>query len=153
MAIRLSTGLKNEMMKAGGSSLADAMADCVMRIYSSSQPSSADDVEVGTILAEITLDGGAFTGGVSTNGLNFDTAVGGVLTKAAGETWKDENANATGTAGWFRIYANAYTTGASTTAMRIDGSIATSGADMNMTSTAVTADVSLTIDNGSLTLL
>lgn len=151
--IRLSTGLVNEMMKSGGSSLADALANGVMEIYSGSQPASADDTESGsTLLAVITESGGAFEGGVAANGINFDTSTGGVVTKAAAETWKDDSANATGVAGWFRIYANAFTKGASTTAIRVDGSISTSGADMNMTSTSIASGAPITIDNASLTL-
>lgn len=153
MAIKLSTGLKNEMMKSGGKSLADALANGVMHIYSGSIPADADQTESGSVLlAVITESGGDFTGGVATNGINFDVAVGGVVSKATGETWRDDSANATNTAGWFAIYANDYTTGASTTAIRLFGTISTSGADMNMTTTSVSAGAPLTIDNGSLTL-
>jgi hypothetical protein len=83
MAERFSTTHANMLCEA----VRTAYANGVLAIYGgASQPADADDAEAGTLLALITLSSGAFTGGVSTNGLNFDAASGGVLSKAAAET-------------------------------------------------------------------
>jgi len=136
-----------------GGSFAELFRNCVMRIYSGPQPASADAAETGTLLVEITIGAGAFSAGSPTNGLNFDpaTVAAGILSKSASETWQG-TASATGTAGWFRIYGNAYVTGASTTAVRVDGQCNTSGAQLNMSSLSVTASGTVTVDSFSVTL-
>ena len=151
MAIRLSTGLVQEMMKVGGKSMADAMADGWMELRSGAQPANADAVETGTQLVKITLASGAFTPGNVTNGISLGDAVGGVLAKAAGEVWSGLGL-ANGTAGWWRYHANPDAGGSSSTAMRIDGSCGTSGADMIMGNTTISTGGTTTIDSVSITL-
>lgn len=143
MTIRFSTGLRQYIANTG--SFKAAMADGILRGYSGSQPSSADNAESGTLLFEITESGGAFSSGFATNGLEFGTAVAGVIAKATAETWKDNAANATGTAGYFRFYANTVVTGASTTAVRFDGSIGVGTGDLQVSTTSVTADAPISI--------
>lgn len=108
------------------------------------------------MLALITLAGGAFTGGVSTNGLNFDSPADGVLSKPSGDSWQGDGLAAAGTgttATWFRVYANAYTTGASTSAVRYDGAISTaSSAELQMTNTTIVEDVPVVITAFNLTI-
>ncbi len=105
-----------------------------------------------TITASYVNIGSAVAGVNSVNGLNWDMASAGVISKVASETWSG-NAVATGTASFFRIRGNGDTgTGASTTAIRIDGSIGTSGADMNVGSLAVTAGAPFIIPTATLTL-
>lgn len=135
---------------ASGGSLVDLFRNCVIDIYSGSQPSDADSVETGTKLVTITLSSGAFTGGVAANGINFGNVSSGVLAKETGEVWSGE-ASATGTAGWFRIYDNAKTTGASTSEIRMDGAVATSGSQLNLSSTAITSGGTITVDSAALT--
>jgi hypothetical protein len=79
------------------------------------------------------------TGGVdAVNGLTFGGATAGVIAKAVAEIWS-ATAVASGTAGWFRIRGFGDDgTAASTTAVRLDGSIATSGGDVNIGSLTVT---------------
>lgn len=149
MALRLSTGLRNALLGTGN--LKTAMANGVIRVFSGVQPSSADNAEAATLLLEITVSSGAFTAGVATNGLNFDAPSEGVLPKAAAEAWSGV-AVATGTAGWYRFYANDLTTGASTSAVRFDGSVSTSGAQLNMSSTAITSGATTTIDSFVITM-
>lgn len=152
MALRLSTGLRNKMMTAtGGASFAEAMADGTLHIYSGAQPTTADDAETGTLLVRITLSSGAFTSGVATNGIEFGDATGGAVGKKSGEVWSGV-AIASGTAGWFRFYANTVGTGASSSAVRFDGSCGTSGAQCNMGSTTITLDGTVTIDTVNVTL-
>ncbi|QLA17701.1 hypothetical protein [Desulfolutivibrio sulfoxidireducens] len=148
MALRLSTGLRDKLLGEG--SFKEIMADGVVRIFPGTQPTSADDAEGATQLVQITLASGTFTAGAADNGLEFGTASGGILAKSSGEVWSGV-ASVTGTAGWFRFYANDLTTGASTTQARFDGSISTSGAQLNMSSTAITAGATTTIDSFTIT--
>lgn len=132
---------------ARGGSFKDLFRNGVMRIYSGTRPASADAVEAGTMLVEISESSGAFAAGEADNGLNFGDATTGKASIADGETWSG-TAEATGTATWFRFYANAYTTGASTSAVRFDGSCGASGsgADLIMSSTSITAAATETIN-------
>ena len=122
MATRASRGVRLALL----TEVETQFTNCVLEIYTGGPPANADLAETGTLLALLTLDGGAFTGGVGTNGLNFDIgdvvhADGySILPKDSTETWKGLGL-ATGVAGWGRLHANAYTKGASTTAVRIDG--------------------------------
>lgn len=136
---------------ATGGSVSDLFQNCVIDIYSGPQPSDADSAETGTKLVTITLSSGAFSGGSATNGLNFGEVASGVLSKEAGEVWSGEGV-ADGTAGWFRIYDNSYTTGASTSEIRMDGAVATSGGQLNMSSTTVVTGGTNTINSVALTM-
>ena len=149
MALRLSTGLRNLLL--GTSSLKTILQNGVIRIFPGVQPSSADDAEGATPLIEITVSSGAFTPGTATNGLNFAAPSGGTCAKSVSEVWSGAAA-ATGTAGWFRFYANDRTTGADTTHARFDGSVSTSGAQLNMSSTSITAGATTTIDSFVVTM-
>ena len=149
MALRLSTGLRNKML--GTNSFKTIMQYGTIRIFPGVQPSSADDAEGATPLLEITVSSGAFTPGANANGLNFDDPVDGACAKAAAEVWSGV-ASATGTAGWFRFYANDRTTGADTDHARFDGSVSTSGAQLNMSSTSITAGATTTIDSYKVTM-
>jgi len=151
MAERLSTGLRNEVLKSTGKSLADALANGIIRIYSGVQPTDADSAETGTLLATITLDSGAFTPGSPTNGINLDVATDGIVSKAVAETWSGL-AIADGIAGWFRHYDNNVNTGDSTTAIRYDGAVATSGAEIAMANTRLVTGGTITIDSYGVTL-
>lgn len=136
---------------ATGGSFVDLFKNCVLDIYSGSQPNDADMAETGSKLVSVTLSSGAFTGGIATNGLNFGEVASGTLAKEAGEVWSGLGLIA-GTAGWFRIYDNSYTTGVTTTAVRLDGGIATSGSQLNISNTAVTVGGTTTVDSVALTL-
>lgn len=135
---------------ARGGSVSDLFRHSVLCIYSGSQPTSADDEESGSLLVTISLGSGTFTAGSEENGLNFDESANGVLSKRSGEVWSGVGVLA-GTAGWFRIYDNSKTTGASTTAIRMDGAIATSGSDLNMSNTSITSGGTTTLDSVTLT--
>lgn len=135
---------------ANGGSWVDLFRNCVIDIYSGTQPSDADSAETGTKLVTITRSSGSFTPGTDTNGLNFGEVSSGVLAKEAGETWSGVGL-ANGTAGWFRIYDNAKTTGASTSAVRFDGAVATSGSQFNMSSTTIAVGGTTTVDSVALT--
>lgn len=136
---------------ASGGSVAGIFKNGVIRIYSGAQPANADAAETGTLLCEISANSGVFTPGQPDNGITFGQVAGGVLQKAVGEIWSGLNV-ADGTAGWFRIYANSRVLGASTSAVRLDGACATSGAQMNMSSTSLTSGITTTVDGVELTM-
>lgn len=138
---------------ASGGSISDLFQNGVIDVYSGAQPTTADLTETttSTKLVTITLSSGAFVAGSPTNGINFGEVTSGVLSKEAGETWSGVGLSA-GTAGWFRLYDNNYTTGASSIAVRLDGSVATSGSQFNMTNTTVAVGATSTVDSVSLTL-
>jgi len=138
---------------AKGGSLKDVLKDGKILVYSGAQPSSPDAAVTGTLLLEITVDGGAFVHGAFGNGLEFENdPLDGELEKASGETWKG-TAVATGTAGWFRFVGNPTDAGAiSTTLPRVDGNIGISGADLNIPNTSIVTGRIYTIDTFKLTL-
>lgn len=92
--------------------------DGYLRIYSGSQPSAPEDAASGTLLAELRFGATA-----------FDAASGGIA--AANAITAEDSAPDTGTAGWFRVFASDGTTAL------WDGSVGTSGADMNINSLAI----------------
>ena len=139
------------LASARGGSFADLFREGNLHIYTGTQPTSANDVESGSKLVEITQGSAAFTPGTFANGLNFGAVVAGVIAKETGEVWSGE-ASATGTAGWFRFYANDEGTGADSSKIRFDGAIATSGAQLNMSNTAITSGGTTTVDTVAITL-
>lgn len=154
MALRLSTAMRNAILghsTGDNASFKDLFQDGIIRIFSGSQPADADTAESGTQLLEITESGGTFTPGAAANGLEFGDASGGSISKAAAETWQGDASN-TGTAGYFRFYDNDVDTGAGTDKIRFDGAIATSGAELNLSSTSIVATATTTIDAFTITL-
>lgn len=146
--IRLSTKLRDNL--AGTTGFASTFANGVIEIYSGAQPATADSAVTGTLLGTVTLNSGAFTPGVSTNGLTFAAASGGSVSKSG--VWSF-NGVAVGTAGWFRLKGNATDAGGVSTVLpRLDGSIATSGADLNLSNVAITVGGPTTVDTFSLTI-
>lgn len=139
--MKLSTGLRNSILSTG--SLKAALAGGEIRVYSGSAPTTADDAVTGTLLVTI-KNGGA--------GINFDaSAAGGILSKAPAETWSGVNA-ASGTAGYFRHVLSADAGTSSTTAVRIQGTVAIAGADLNISSTALTSGATQVIAGYSVTV-
>lgn len=145
MSIQLSTGALASMLS--NSSFQDVFADSVMCIYSGRQPVSADDSEVGVLLAEITIDGGGFTAGGT--GLNFKEAVGGLLEKEDAEVWKGLYLEES-SLGWFRLYDNDKVEGASLDAKRLDGSIGTSRSDIIVNTVKTTVGGSMSFETFKL---
>lgn len=153
MALRLSTALRNALLglAANDGSLKTLFTDSIIEIYSGSQPATADAAETGTKLVRITVASGAFTSGVATNGLELGVAASGAIAKNT-DVWSGVGL-ATGTAGWFRWYANTVVTGAvTTTGIRLDGSCGTSGAQLILSSVSIVLNATITIDAFSITL-
>lgn len=144
MALNLSTGLRNGILDT--SPLNTLLVTGEIRIFSGSPPSLANDIESGTLLVTInTVTGSGFD-------LSFkDTATAGVLSKRT-STW-DGVAVATGVAGYFRYCASTSDGGGtSTTEIRIQGAVATSGSELNMSSTTITSGATTTIDTFDITM-
>lgn len=133
-----------------GGSLKDLFRNGILDIFSGTQPATADATESGTKLCRITLSSGAFVEGTATNGINLGAAESGIIGKDSSEVWSGVGL-VRGTAGWFRFYDNTGTTRASTTAVRLDGSIATTGAQMNMSNTTITESATTTISSVAIT--
>lgn len=124
-----------DISNAARSAAADAVVDLVdggagaglLRIYDGTKPAGPDTaVSTQTLLAELTMSDPAF--GSASNGVATASAI-----------TADSAANATGTASWFRVVTSAGTA-------IFDGTVGTSGADLNLNSTAIQsgAEVSVT---------
>lgn len=149
MTLRLSTGMRNRM--AGQDGFSAIFEAGIIEVYTGAQPATADAAPTGTMLGVVTTNGGPFTPGDATNGLLWAAPANAGVNKAA-DLWRFTGLT-TGTAGWFRLKGNALDAGGvSTLAPRMDGSIATSGADLNLSNTSVALGSPNTIDVFQLTL-
>lgn len=94
------------------------------------------------------------SGVTAVNALNWGDAAAGILVKLPTDVWQG-TAVATGTAGYFRFEASVTDAGAldsTESVLRIDGAIANSGAELNMTSTSIASAAVQTVSSFSLTL-
>lgn len=121
MTIAYSTAVRNAMLDAITAAIGTSG---LLRIYDGSRPASGGAAT--TLLAQLALSATA-----------APAASGGVLTFNA--ITQDASADATGTATWFRVTTSGGT-------FVIDGSVGTSGSDLNLTSTSIviTQPVSVT---------
>lgn len=104
-----------------------------MKIYAGSQPASPESAAIGTLLAALEFSNPAFAAAASG-------------TAAANAIIEDTDAAATGNAGWFRCFKSDGVTAV------LDGTIGTSGADINLNSVAIQAHTTVTISAFSITL-
>jgi hypothetical protein len=146
MTVRLSTGMRNKLLDGGtGGGVKGALELGFIGIYTGAQPASADTGATGTLLGVVTRDGDGATG------LQFGSASAGVIAKAA-QVWRFTGL-ADGTAGWWRFYPAGDTpTSNSSTAARIDGSVGSAGADINMTNVTVQTSAVSTVDSFTITM-
>lgn len=109
-------------------------------IYTGTQPADADSAATGTLLVTISNAGGA-------TGLTWAEPASGEVLKLSTED-AEGTAVATGTAGWFRCYEKGdVPADATTTEARFDGAVATSGAELNLSSTTITSGLVQTINS------
>lgn len=110
---------------------------------------------VAGTLTTMTATYTAMTGGVAAvNGLLFDVASVGTMNKLLTQVWSGLNV-ATGTAGWFRQYGGPTDVGAldtNTQYSRVDGAIASSGAELNFNSTAFTSGATTSLAGWAITV-
>ncbi len=141
MSLKLSTGLRDALLDTGD--FGTVLDASLLNIYSGSAPADADAVE-GTLLVSIGSDH------ADTYCHFLAAAVSGVLSKDA-NVWSGV-ASATGTATHFRLVVNTDTGVLSTTEIRLQGTIGTSGADLNMSSVSIVSGATQTIDTFDITM-
>jgi len=125
MAISLSTGARNYLLDSGALRLAFNLG--FIKIYDGTPPTYADQAIGGgnNLLVTISNNGGG-------TGLTFEpTAVNSQIAKASGEIWSG-TVGTSGTASFFRFVLPADTGGATTTEIRMQGTVNTIGADLNL---------------------
>ena len=128
MALAYKATIRQAMLDAITTAAGNA---ALLRIYDGSRP--ATNGTATTLLAELTC-GTPFASAAA------GTTDGGAVTLTLGSITQDASANATGTATWFRIVK------ADGTTFVMDGSVGTSGSDLNLTTTSIvsTQPVSVT---------
>lgn len=144
MTAKFSTGLRNAMLATDP--FGDAMDLCELKIYAGTVPASADDaIGAATLLCTVTNNATA-------TGLTFDSAAsGGVIAKTPSEIWRGINA-AGGVATFFRLVLPSDNGTASVTQRRVQGAIATAGAELNLSSTTLVNAASQSVDFFSVAL-
>jgi hypothetical protein len=126
------------------SSIREIFKNGKIKIYSGTQPASANDAPTGTLLVTITVNG-------TSQGISFNEASNGTISKNPTEVWSG-TAVASGTAGWFRLQTYGDTESLSEVDERIDGAIATSGAELNMSNTYIASGAVQTISVFDITI-
>ncbi|HEY6019927.1 MAG TPA: hypothetical protein VIY48_08490 [Candidatus Paceibacterota bacterium] len=110
---------------------------------------------VASTVTTLTKTDANMAGGVAAaNGLKYDFPANGAIAKLASQVWSGLNV-ASGTAGYYRQYGSVADAGGADTNLvyyREDGAISTSGAEMNLSSTALTAGATTTLGGSSLTI-
>lgn len=143
MAIKMSTGLRNEML-SGDSLKAIFDAGSEIRIYGGTVPSSADD-GIGSATLLCTITNGA-------SGITFDAAAtGAILQKNPSEVWDGDNV-ATGAATFYRHVLTADDDASNSTAPRYQGTVAVVGADMNLTNVNLVNGANQKLDYHAVTI-
>lgn len=129
MALGLATAIRNSRLNVIRDAIDAGAGAGLLRIYDGTRPATGGTAT--TLLAELTLSDPC-----------APSASGGVLTFSA--ITADASANATGTATWARIVD-------STGAFVTDLSVGTSGQDLNLNTTSITAGVQVSVTSASLT--
>lgn len=146
MTIKASTGLRNKLLDTNPFKTIFNLG--FLNIYAGPEPATADAALVGgthTLLCAISNNNTA-------TGITFAaSASSGAITKNLSETWS-KAAVATGTAAFFRLVAAGDTGASSTTEARVQGSVGTSGADLNLTTVSLVSATIYTVDSFSITL-
>ena len=146
MTIKASTGLRHKLLDT--SPFRTLFNLGFLNIYAGTEPSTADAAIVGgthTLLCQISNNN-------TSTGITFAAnAASGAITKNLSETWS-KAAAASGTAAFYRLVSATDTGALSTTEARVQGSVGTSGADLNLTTVSLSQGVVYTIDTYSVSL-
>lgn len=138
MSLKASTGLRNAMLVTG--SLKSQLDLGFIKIYAGTVPTDADQsLGAATLLCTITKNGDGVTGLTIAA-----TASAGAVAKF-NEIWSGTNAT-TGTASFWRFIKTGDTGTLSTTEVRLQGTAATSGSELVMTSTSLAGGAPQNID-------
>jgi hypothetical protein len=130
---------------------AAVLSGAIITIYASvgSGVSANGLAVVSSSTTVTTSDANMASGVTAVNGLTFGVESSGAISKSG--TWSG-TATASGVPAWYRIVRKASeAAGASTTYLRLDGSVSLSGADLNLSPCSQTSGVSQTIDTFSYT--
>lgn len=123
MTVKSSTGFRNHVLAVG--SVKDALDGSVLKLYGGAVPADADAAAGGTLLATITVNN-------SGTAVTFAaTAESGVLAKNDTEIWSGLVATG-GTCTHYRLVKPADSGNASSTEVRVQGSVGKIGADLNV---------------------
>lgn len=110
------------------SSIATLVASGFLDVYTGAQPANANSTVTGTLLCSIAIGATPFT-----------TPASGAMSNAS--TWSC-TAGATGTAGYYVLYKSNHTS------VELMGSVGTSGANLNLATTAISSGVTVSIASG-----
>jgi hypothetical protein len=136
MVIRLATATRDALANAITTRADSGTSAATIKVYSGTQPASANSAASGTLLATFTCSDPSF-GASSTGVITLDITPAVTTTGAAA-----------GTAGWFRLEANG------ATATVLDGSVTASGGggDMTVDNTSIAVGQTVTITSGTITM-
>lgn len=131
MALQYSVTVRNAQLDAVETTVGTAP---LLRIYSGSAPANCAAAASGTLLAEATLPSDWMAAANSGS-------------KALSGTWQDASANATGTAGHWRLYDSGGTT------CHAQGTVTATGGggDMTLDNTSIASGQSVTITSFTIT--
>jgi hypothetical protein len=131
MALQYSVTVRNAQLDAVETTVGTAP---LLRIYSGSAPANCAAAASGTLLAEATLPSDWMAAASSGS-------------KALSGTWQDASANATGTAGHWRLYESGGTT------CHAQGTVTATGGggDMTLDNTSIASAQSVTITSFTIT--
>lgn len=140
--IKNSTGLRNAMLGTTGAKA--ALTGAVLNIYAGTEPATADAALGGaTLLVSISKGGDG-------SALGFENPADGILVKSVSEVWVG-TVLANGTPTFYRLQMPADTDTASTTAVRIQGSVGNAG-DLKLGATVLASGNPQSIDYYQLEL-
>lgn len=130
MPINYSTTVRNAKLDAVETAIGTSP---ILRIRTGTKPATCASADSGTVLATMTLPSDWMAAAASAS-------------KSKSGTWSDTSADATGTAGHFRVYDSTGTT------CHIQGSITATGGggDMTLDSTSITAGGTITVSTFTL---
>ena|SRR5690242_756389 len=132
--------LADNAAQAGCDAVAALCNSGTIKIYAGTQPTDANTaVGAQTLLATLTFGATAFGASAAAG-----TTPSRKATATANTITGDTSADATGTATWFRILKSNGTT------VVMDGSVGTSGADLNLATTSLVAGVDVEITSFTL---
>lgn len=124
----------NAMANAEAAAAADLLDNGYLRIYDGAQPATADTaISTQTLLAELRFANPS-DASVSAGVLTFDTIT------------ADSDANATGTAAWFRALSS------DGTSVVMDGSVDTASADCVIATTSIVQHAAVSVTSMTLTI-
>ena len=129
MALQFSVAVRNAMLDAIETAIG---ASAILKIRTGAAPADCATADSGTVLASISCPADYLAAAASG-------------AKAKSGTWQDASADATGTAAHFRLYASDGTT------CHAQGTVGTSGTDMIVDNTSLTATQTFTINTFTLT--